>query len=134
MTFRRRLPYCVWVTAQAQTDVFRAIADPTRRALLDLLRTGDRTVNELAEPFDMSRPAISQHLRLLLEARLVAVRKEGRQRRYRLNGTAISRVARWAGTSAAKPPINGSLSGARLRSICTGRTSPASAVTSRLPW
>jgi DNA-binding transcriptional ArsR family regulator len=97
LTFRARLPYCVEVTAQAQTDVFRAIADPTRRALLDLLRTGDRTVNELAEPFDMSRPAISQHLRLLLEARLVAVRKEGRQRRYRLNGAAISRVARWAG-------------------------------------
>jgi DNA-binding transcriptional ArsR family regulator len=97
LTFPRRLPYCVEVTAQAQTDVFRAIADPTRRALLDLLRTGDRTVNELAEPFDMSRPAISQHLRLLLEARLVAVRKEGRQRRYRLNGTAIARVARWAG-------------------------------------
>lgn len=96
MTFPLGLPYCVWVTAQAQTDVFRAIADPTRRALLDLLRTGDRTVNELAEPFDMSRPAISQHLRLLLEARLVAVRKEGRQRRYRLNGAAIGRVARWA--------------------------------------
>ncbi len=85
------------MTAQAQTDVFRAIADPTRRALLDLLRAGDRTVNELAEPFDMSRPAISQHLRLLLEARLVAVRKEGRQRRYRLNGASIARVARWAG-------------------------------------
>lgn len=97
MTFCRWLPYCVNVTAQAQTDVFRAIADPTRRALLDLLRTGDRTVNELAEPFDMSRPAISQHLRLLLEARLVAVRKEGRQRRYRLNGSSIARVARWAG-------------------------------------
>jgi len=85
------------VTTTAQTDVFRAIADPTRRALLDLLRTGDRTVNELAEPFDMSRPAISQHLRLLLEARLVAVRKEGRQRRYRLNTSPIGRVARWAG-------------------------------------
>ncbi len=97
MTFRCPLPYCVEVTAQAQTDVFRAIADPTRRALLDLLRTGDRTVNELAEPFDMSRPAISQHLRLLLQARLVAVRKEGRQRRYRLTGSAIGRVARWAG-------------------------------------
>lgn len=96
MTFPRALPYCVVVTPQAPTDVFRAIADPTRRALLDLLRTGDRTVNELAEPFDMSRPAISQHLRLLLESRLVAVRKEGRQRRYRLNGAAISRVARWA--------------------------------------
>jgi DNA-binding transcriptional ArsR family regulator len=106
LTFRVWLPYCVEVTAQAQTDVFRAIADPTRRALLDLLRTGDRTVNELAEPFDMSRPAISQHLRLLLEARLVAVRKEGRQRRYRLSGAAIARVARWAGkfddTAAAK--------------------------------
>ena len=97
MTFRVRLPYCVIVTAQAQTDVFRANADPTLRALLDLLRTGDRTDNELAEPFDMSRPAISQHLRLLLEARLVAVRKEGRQRRYRLNGAALARVARWAG-------------------------------------
>lgn len=97
MTFRAALPYCVNVTTTAQTDVFRAIADPTRRALLDLLRTGDRTVNELAEPFDMSRPAISQHLRLLLEARLVAVKKEGRQRRYRLNTSPIAKVARWAG-------------------------------------
>ncbi len=97
MTFPLCLPYCVSVTAQAQTDVFRAIAEPTRRALLDLLRTGDRTVNELAEPFDMSRPAISQHLRLLLESRLVSVKKEGRQRRYRLNATPIGKVARWAG-------------------------------------
>ncbi len=97
MTFPAALPYCVRVTTTAQTDVFRAIADPTRRALLDLLRTGDRTVNELAEPFDMSRPAISQHLRLLLEARLVSVKKEGRQRRYRLNASPVGRVARWAG-------------------------------------
>jgi DNA-binding transcriptional ArsR family regulator len=85
------------VTTTASSDVFRAIADPTRRALLDLLRTGDRTVNELAEPFDMSRPAISQHLRLLLESRLVSVKKEGRQRRYRLNQSPIGKVARWAG-------------------------------------
>lgn len=69
---------------QDEADVFGAIAHPVRRRLLDLLIEGDRPVNSLAEPFAMSRPAISQHLRVLREAGLVAERREGRERYYRL--------------------------------------------------
>ena len=58
------------MTVAERVNVFRAIADPTRRALLDLLRTSDRSVNELAEPFHMPQPAISQHLRILRHAGL----------------------------------------------------------------
>ena len=77
--------------------VLRAIAEPRRRAILRLVSDTELPAGSIAVHFDVTRPAISQHLRLLLEARLVAVRKEGRQRRYRLNGAAIARVARWAG-------------------------------------
>jgi DNA-binding transcriptional ArsR family regulator len=54
--------------------VFRAVADPTRRAILELLRSEERSAGELAAPFAMSRPAISQHLKVLKEAELVSVR------------------------------------------------------------
>ncbi len=64
----------------ASADVFVAIADPTPRALLDLLRSGEQPVKQLAEPFAMSLPAISQHLQVLCEAGLVQMRKAGRQR------------------------------------------------------
>ena len=77
-------------------DVFRAIADPTRRALLDLLRTSDRSVNELAEPFQMTQPAISQHLRVLRHAGLVRPKQVGRQRVYRLNARPLREVREWA--------------------------------------
>ena len=66
-------------------DVFRAVADPTRRALLDLLRESDRSVRELRGPFRMSQPAISQHLRILRRAGLVRARQVGRQRLYQIN-------------------------------------------------
>jgi DNA-binding transcriptional ArsR family regulator len=77
-------------------DVFRAISDPTRRALLDLLRTSDRSVNELAEPFQMTQPAISQHLRVLRHAGLVRPRQVGRQRMYKLNARPLREVRDWA--------------------------------------
>src|SRR5438552_11123543 len=68
----------------AEADVYQAIADPTRRQILDLLAGAELPVNDLAAPFAMSRPAISQHLRVLREAGLVTDRKAGRQRLYRL--------------------------------------------------
>ena len=77
-------------------DVFRAISDPTRRALLDLLRISDRSVNELTEPFQMTQPAISQHLRVLRHAGLVRPRQVGRQRVYRLNAKPLREVRDWA--------------------------------------
>src|SRR5258705_343694 len=76
-------------------DVFRAISDPTRRAVLDLLRRSDRTVSEIAEPFHISQPAISQHLKVLLEAGLVEVEQDGRERRYRLSTKPLRAVDRW---------------------------------------
>ncbi|HEX3578593.1 MAG TPA: metalloregulator ArsR/SmtB family transcription factor [Thermoanaerobaculia bacterium] len=79
----------------ASNDVFRAIADPTRRAVLELLRRADRTVSEIAEPFHISQPAISQHLKVLLDAGLVEVEQSGRERRYRLRLKPLRPVDRW---------------------------------------
>jgi DNA-binding transcriptional ArsR family regulator len=82
--------------AAAGSDVFRAVADPTRRAILDLLREGDRSVRELARPFHISRPAISQHLRVLRRAGLVRARQVGRKRLYRLKPKGLREVYDWA--------------------------------------
>ena len=68
-----------------ESQVFRALADPSRRQILDRLVVGDASVNELAEGFSSSRPAISRHLRVLREATLVVERREGRRRVYSLN-------------------------------------------------
>jgi DNA-binding transcriptional ArsR family regulator len=76
-------------------DVFYAIADPTRRALLDLLAQGEEPVNSLAERFAMTRPAISQHLAILLRTRLVHVRRVGRERRYRLRPKPLEQIYNW---------------------------------------
>jgi DNA-binding transcriptional ArsR family regulator len=81
--------------ALAHADVFRAIADPTRRGILDRLRAGPTPVNVLAAAFHQSRPAISKHLRVLRDARLVAEAKVGRERRYRLQPVPLQQVAGW---------------------------------------
>ena len=75
--------------------VFRAIADPTRRAVLDMLARSERTASEIAQPFDMTMAAVSQHLKVLLEADLVRVEPEGRERRYRINRKPLRAVDRW---------------------------------------
>ena len=74
---------------------FDAIADPSRRAILDLLREGERCVSALLESFTFSQPALSQHLAVLRRARLVVVRKAGRQRLYRLNAAPLQAVHDW---------------------------------------
>src|SRR5256885_16912973 len=66
-------------------DPFRAVADPTRRAVLEYLLGKPHSVNELADHFDVSRPAISKHLRILKDARVVRERRDGRHRIYELN-------------------------------------------------
>jgi DNA-binding transcriptional ArsR family regulator len=81
--------------ANAQNDVFRAVADPTRRAILDRLRAGPAPVNDLAADFEQSRPAISKHLRVLRGAQLVSEQRVGRERFYRLEPAALQRVAGW---------------------------------------
>jgi DNA-binding transcriptional ArsR family regulator len=81
--------------ARAHEDVFYAIADPTRRAILDRLRAGPARAGSLASDFKQSRPAVSKHLRVLREARLVADVRVGRERVYSLEPVALQRVAGW---------------------------------------
>ena len=75
--------------------VFRAIADPTRRAIVDRLAEGEASVSELARPFDMSLPAIHQHLRLLEESGVVVTAKTGRVRTCRLDPKVLRRAEDW---------------------------------------
>ena len=85
--------------APLRLDAFHAVADPTRRAILDRLRRGDAPVAELAAGFAMSRPAVSRHLRVLREARLVRERRGGtdaRQRVYQITPAPLRDVVEWA--------------------------------------
>jgi DNA-binding transcriptional ArsR family regulator len=75
--------------------VYHAIADPTRRRLLDLLSRGPQPVTHLAVRFRVTRPAISKHLAVLRRARLVRERKVGRQRFYQLEPAPLKDVAQW---------------------------------------
>jgi len=77
---------------------FFALSDPTRRAILARLATGDLTVMELAEPFEMSQPAISRHLRVLEEAKLISRRTEGTTRPCRLEADGMHGVEQWLAT------------------------------------
>ncbi len=81
--------------AHAHADIFRAIADPTRRAILDRLRGGPAPVNALVAEFEQSRPAISKHLQVLRRARLVSERRAGRERLYNLEPVPLQQVAGW---------------------------------------
>jgi DNA-binding transcriptional ArsR family regulator len=74
---------------------FSALADPTRRAVLDLLRAGTRPAGEIARAFPVSRPAISKHLKILRRAHLVEERREGRHRMYQLNPEPLKAVDSW---------------------------------------
>ena len=77
-------------------EAFRAIADPTRRALLDLLVSeGSLPAGRTAQAFPMSRPAISKHLRILRRAGLVRERREGRHRYYEVNAEPLKAIDQW---------------------------------------
>jgi DNA-binding transcriptional ArsR family regulator len=75
----------------------RALAEPTRREILRLVRDEERSVTDIAGHFDVSRPAISQHLRVLSEADLVRVRTEGTRRYYRARPEGLAELAQWMG-------------------------------------
>ena len=85
----------VTINAARNQAIFRAIADPTRRRILSLLRAGPRAVGEIAGHFHTSRPAISKHLRLLRRAHLVREHREGRNRVYQLNPEPLRAVDSW---------------------------------------
>jgi len=78
-----------------QELTFQALADPTRRAVLDLLRRGSQPAGQIANAFPVSRPAISKHLRLLRRAHLVREHREGRHRVYQLNPEPLRAVDSW---------------------------------------
>jgi DNA-binding transcriptional ArsR family regulator len=70
-------------------DPFKALADPTRREILRLLRSGEMTAGELAERFDMTKPSMSHHFTVLKQADLIVARREGQQIYYGLNTTVV---------------------------------------------
>jgi DNA-binding transcriptional ArsR family regulator len=83
------------IAAPALDAAFAALADPTRRAILARLARGEATVKELAEPFEMSQPAISQHLKVLEDAGLVTQRAEGTRRPRRLARAGVEAMDQW---------------------------------------
>lgn len=82
------------------SDTFAALADPTRRAILVRLTKGSATVNELAEPFDISLPAVSRHLKVLEQARLITRETEAQKRRCHLRAETLQSAADWIETHA----------------------------------
>ena len=83
--------------AATTSDVFNAIAEPQRREILALLRTGERPVTKLAQALGMTQPGASKHLRVLREVGLVRVRGEGKQRLYGLDARGLRPIHEWVG-------------------------------------
>jgi DNA-binding transcriptional ArsR family regulator len=81
--------------AATTTDAFNAVAEPRRRQILDALAGGERPVNDLVALLGLAQPQVSKHLRVLREVGAVAVRDQGRQRLYRLNGEALKPIHDW---------------------------------------
>ena len=84
--------------AATTSDVFNAVAEPRRREILELLRRGERPVGAIALGVDADQPAVSKHLRVLRKVGLVTMRQSGRQRLYRINGSAIKTLHDWTAT------------------------------------
>jgi DNA-binding transcriptional ArsR family regulator len=83
--------------SNSRPDVYQALADPTRRRILELARDRERSVAEIIGAFRVTQSAISQHLRVLRDAGLVRVRIAGRQHLYRTESAPLRRLAEWAG-------------------------------------
>jgi DNA-binding transcriptional ArsR family regulator len=79
-------------------DSFNAVAEPQRRRVLDLLRDGDRPVNDMVISLGLTKPQVSKHLGVLRQVGLVNVRKQGRQRVYQLNGDNLKPIHEWVKT------------------------------------
>jgi DNA-binding transcriptional ArsR family regulator len=78
-------------------DIFTALAEPTRRSIIELLaEKGELSATEISDKFDSSPPAISQHLKVLREAKLVCMEKRSRQRIYQIDPSAMNEVEQWA--------------------------------------
>ena len=81
--------------AATTADAFNAVAEPRRRQILDILAGGELPVNDLVRLLGLAQPQVSKHLRVLREVEVVAVRDEGRQRLYRINGRALKPIYDW---------------------------------------
>ena len=95
--------------ALSSSKAFKALADPTRREILSLLRQGEMTAGALAERFDMTKPTMSHHFAVLKEADLLTSRRDGQQIWYGLNTTVVQDLMAWAmdllrGSAPADPP------------------------------
>ena len=92
----------IFVTEQLHIEpfmsqqIFNAISDPTRRQIIDLLAGRSMPVNDIAEQFDISRPAVSKHIKILNECGLVMIKKEGRKRYCRADTRRLQEVIEWA--------------------------------------
>ena len=84
--------------AATTADAFNAVAEPRRRAILDVLAGGERPVNDLVRELGVTQPQVSKHLRVLREVGAVEVREEGRRRLYSLNGRALKPIHDWVKT------------------------------------
>jgi DNA-binding transcriptional ArsR family regulator len=82
-------------SADRTQPVFRALADPTRRAIISMLSDGPRPIADIAVEFDMTRPAVAKHLAILKEGGIVVVEPRGRERINRLNPAALKTAADW---------------------------------------
>mgnify|MGYP001818652827 FL=1 len=78
-------------------DIFTALADPTRRQIIESLAASETSFGELADKFEMSRPAVSQHLKVLRDAGIVTARADAQRRIYRLNDDGFDEVEAWLG-------------------------------------
>lgn len=76
-------------------DTFVALADPTRRSIIETLSAGERSFGELADQFEMSRPAVSQHLKVLRDAGIVSARADAQRRIYRLSDEGLKEIDAW---------------------------------------
>jgi DNA-binding transcriptional ArsR family regulator len=81
---------------QSRRDVFQAIADPTRRGIIQLIAAQSLNLNSIAEKFDVSRPAISQHIKILSECGLIVIKKQGRERYCEAKLQKLDEVTVWA--------------------------------------
>jgi DNA-binding transcriptional ArsR family regulator len=117
------LPFCV--------DIFAALSDPVRRSLLADLAAEPRRVVDLAANRPISRPAVSKHLRLLLDAGAVTVSDRGRERHYALDRTALTEVASYVASLAARPVGEQSLDALETEVHRTTRERRARAVPDR---
>lgn len=82
--------------ATTTSDVFNAVAEPRRREVIELLAGGERSVGELVSELGATQPQVSKHLRVLLAVELVSVRRDGRNRLYRLEGDGLRQIHDWA--------------------------------------